>query len=377
MPTTNFLLQGVTPDNHLNSLKWLLSLPDPETIVLSTAYMTKAGLSTLRDAIEPVATSTTLFAGIRNGITSAQALSLSMEMGCRTYTVDTGSRNVVFHPKVYYARNKKEARIIVGSCNLTVGGLISNVEASLSLTLELYDDSGLASNIECMYQHLVSEYTDHVSLVSNVADIKRFFDSGRVVDEMADPVPDPTMPTAPEIDVLSRMPLKTQMPPVYRRRITWSREDTELLGSADTHSRSKLVWQSNPLTRRDLNIPTGLVTNPTGSMLFSKGAMEGIDQRHYFRDDVFSDLPWRIDPQLRHYERVKERFRIIIRNVDHGVFNLQLSHNTRVDTKAYNQGNSMTQLHWGEVRWLIAKDDLLGRTMYLYHETDQFTLEID
>ena len=292
-----------------------------------------------------------------------------MDLGCRTYTVDTGSRNIVFHPKVYYARNREEARIVVGSANLTVGGLVSNVEASLALTLELCNDSDAAvySKLESMFQQLASEYTDHVRLISDITDIRRFFDSGRVVDEMEEPAPEPTMQSNnPEIDVLNRMPLRTHTSPVRNRRMERSPEDTELIGPSDARLHSKLVWQSNPLTRRDLNIPTGPITNPTGSMLFSKGATEEIDQRRYFRENVFPELPWSIDPNLTHYERVEAKFRIVIRNVDYGVFNLQLSHNTRTDTRAYAQKNSMTQLHWGEARNLIAKEDLLDRTMYLY-----------
>ena len=68
MPKTKFLLQGVVHDNHLALLRSLLSLPEPQMIVLSTAFMTKAGLSILQDAIEPIAELTTVFAGIRNGI---------------------------------------------------------------------------------------------------------------------------------------------------------------------------------------------------------------------------------------------------------------------------------------------------------------------
>ena len=380
MPNTKFLLQGVVCDNHLALLGGLLSLPEPQMIVLSTAFMTKAGLSILQDAIEPIAESTTVYAGIRNGITSAQALRLSMDLGCSTYTVDTGSRNVIFHPKVYYARNRREARIIVGSANLTVGGLVSNVEASLTSTLELCNDNdaSVSSEIETMFQQLVSDYTDHVRLLSDIADISRLYDSGRVVDETADPAPDPTVQSNNlEIDVVNRMPLKTRAAPVRRRRLERPPEDTELIGSSGARIHSKLVWQSNPLTRRDLNIPTGSSTNPTGSMLFSKGAIEGIDQRHYFRDNLFSRLRWKTDATRKHYERANARFKIVVRNVDYGVFDLLISHNTSTDSRTYRQGNSMTQLHWGEIRTLIAKEDLIGRSMYLYQETHHFTLEID
>jgi hypothetical protein len=68
---------------------------------------------------------------------------------------------------------------------------------------------------------------------------------------------------------------------------------------------SKLLWTSGPLSQRDLNIPKGSNTNPTGSMLFKKGKTEGIDQRHYFRDEVFSALTWTkdINEDTAHLER--------------------------------------------------------------------------
>jgi len=40
----------------------------------------------------------------------------------------------IFHPKVYLFRNTTEARLIVGSNNLTASGLYVNVEAGLRLS---------------------------------------------------------------------------------------------------------------------------------------------------------------------------------------------------------------------------------------------------
>jgi hypothetical protein len=155
-----------------------------------------------------------------------------------------------------------------------------------------------------------------------------------------------------------------------------------LVPAAPVRDQLSLVWESRPLTRRYLTIPTGANTNPTGSMLFTKGAMDDIDQRHYFRDEVFNGLDWHHDtvPGKEHMERAEAQFRLIIRDVDYGVFTLRLSHNTRTDTAAYEQSNSMTQLHWGEARPLVAREDLLDRTMYLYRDEtdpDLFVLEID
>lgn len=130
----------------------------------------------------------------------------------------------------------------------------------------------------------------------------------------------------------------------------------------------EVLWVSKPLTERDLNIPTGSNTNPTGSMLFKKGEMEDIDQRHYFREEVFKLLDWRKDSKtnLQHYERAESNFRLIILGEDKGVHLLNISHNTNTSSKSYLQNNSMTSISWGVVKPLIANRSLLGKTMVLY-----------
>lgn len=112
-------------------------------------------------------------------------------------------------------------------------------------------------------------------------------------------------------------------------------------------------------------------------MLFTKGAMEHIDQRHYFRDEVFGHLDWQADSRTPHYERTSARFDIIIAGVEYGRYELRISHNTRTDSKAYRQRNSMTQLHWGDARRLVARTDLLERTIYLYKSENRLILEIE
>jgi len=55
-----------------------------------------------------------------------------------------------FHPKVYYFSNKSQAKIYVGSGNLTKGGLYENYEAFLCNTLDRSTDSHLIAEIESM-----------------------------------------------------------------------------------------------------------------------------------------------------------------------------------------------------------------------------------
>lgn len=365
---------------------------------MSVAFMNERGLSVLNDVLAPVAAQTTILAGIRNGITSAQGLQKSLELGCSTYAVDTGSRTVIFHPKIYFSRNNNEARLIVGSANLTIGGLNSNIEASLLLTMELNepDNAALVAELEGNIDGMIAEYDEHVFLVSDNGLIQQLLDSGRVVDESVVPAPTPAGSSRNrDLDMISRMKLKTgkiARPRVERFPAAAEPEAPAAAAApvapapagvaAPVRERFNMVWKSSPLMRRHLTIPTAANTNPTGDRNFTKGAFGDIDQRHYFRDEVFANLDWHFDtaPKLNHMERAEARFQLVIRDVDYGVFTLRLSHNTRTDTVTYIQGNSVTKLHWGAARSLIAHEDLLGRTMYLYRdEVDDglFILEID
>lgn len=65
-------------------------------------------------------------------------LALQGEGSIETY-IHHNEAEVVFHPKVYLLRNDAEARLIVGSNNLTEAGLFMNTEAGLQIDAPLAD----------------------------------------------------------------------------------------------------------------------------------------------------------------------------------------------------------------------------------------------
>lgn len=389
----SILFQGISAADHLSAVKHVLQVELPARVVMSVAFMNARGLSLVREDIKRVAENTTILAGIRNGISSAQGLKTSLEMGCSTYVVDTGSRQLVFHPKVYMSRNVDEARVLVGSANLTYGGLISNIEASILLTLDLSqtDDRTFVERLENQIDGMIAEFPENVLHISDYAAIEDLLASGRVIDESLDQGPTTTGSSRRRsLDSVPRMTLKTRsiaVPTVNPFRQVSEVKATNTLATpigilAPVRERLTLVWKSKPLTRRDLSIPVGANTNPTGSMLFKKGVVENIDHRHYFRDEVFAGLDWQFDTAKgrEHFERTEGRFQLIIRDVNYGIFSLRMSHNSRTDTRAYEQKNSMTQIHWGSVRELVGKEDLLERTLWLYRarfDDGLFVIEID
>lgn len=382
MSFSHFILQGLNEtDDHLTGLSKVFSLSPLERGLVATAFMNRAGADFLAGAIDRHKNAIEVYVGIRNGITSKQALETLMNNGIYPYVVDTASQAYIFHPKVYIASNDIDARMMVGSANVTSGGMARNVEASLYSELSMDSDGELVCSVYSQFDALRENYPENVFRIS-LNDLDRMAAEGLLTDEThASWTASAKAHGSGRADTRRRMRLKTRnMPklPKPERIIHRTAEGTAPTAFIN-HS---LLWKSGRLTRRDLNIPTGTNTNPTGSMLLKKGdASQDIDQRFYFRQQVFVKEAWENDPDPRysHLERCTCQFRFVIKGIDYGVFSLRLSHNTRTDTATFAQKNSMTQIHWGEARPLIAREDLLDSICRLYapDENGVYTLVFD
>lgn len=389
----NILLQGITHDNHCAAVERVLAVKDLVRATISVAYMRASGLALIGGGLEKVAEKTTLIAGVRNGVTTAQAFELALELGCRLYAFDTGSRSIVYHPKTYVSTNNQISRVLIGSANLTYGGLIENVEASVELELQhsKKPQKRLASKLQDELDNLATSYPDHVTRVADKQKIGQLFDSGMLLDESTAVVSTPLAGTndrattdVTRIRLHVNRPIRSKPKP-FRGG---SRDTVSTVGIAPASitrgisARWNLVWESKPLTRRALTIPRGKNTNPTGSMLLGKGQLDGVDHRSHFRDSIFAELKWKQDarPNFSHIERTSADFQLILCNIDCGTYRLKLSHDTRTDSRSYLQRNSMTSLHWGAARRHIAREQLLDSILSLYKNADnprRFLIEVD
>src|ERR1700682_2682736 len=188
MATAEFILQGFTARTHRTALRDLFTISKLRAALLSVAYVKESGVEEIESELGANASRTTVFAGIRNDITSYQGLArLHRIGGLKLYTVDTGSRHVVFHPKVYLARGKTAAKIIVGSANLTLGGLNNNIEGGVVLAFDEADlrDGALFSTIESELIALPVDYPSHVVRITHVRQLDEMLADGRLVDELA------------------------------------------------------------------------------------------------------------------------------------------------------------------------------------------------
>lgn len=122
MTESSFIFQGVTEFTHEAALDKMLNPQDFESAIFSVAFVRRSGVRLLQKRIMPIASKITVFAGIRNPITSSQGLGLLLELGARVYCVDVGQSRRIFHPKIYFSKSGNQAALMVGSANLTMGG---------------------------------------------------------------------------------------------------------------------------------------------------------------------------------------------------------------------------------------------------------------
>ncbi len=392
-----FILQGVTPKTHTEAVRELFNTPNIQQVLLSVAFVSESGVQQIEDELKAYAPHVTIFAGIRNDITSHQGLTSLHNIGGKLYTVDTGSRTVIFHPKLYLVIGKTNARLVIGSANLTLGGLNNNIEAGMLIDFDLTDpsDKAVVDEIETQLTTLPIEYPDHVVEVGAITDLDEMLANGRLVDEMAVPPPRPTTSAKGVAggDVIPRINLKVV--PLHRalKRAKAPPKKKPVKAPATVAAGEiminpapqavgvefELVWESKPLTRRDLTIPTAEGTHATGSVNLDKGLLpENVDHRHYFRDDVFPHLLW--STRTDTVDEAFAKFQLVLKGISYGEFDLAIRHTNSTDSKAYKQKNAMTRLSWGPMREYVARPDLINRTLTIYRDKvdpKRFVLEID
>lgn len=402
MASKSFILQGFTPRTHKEAVLALFDLDDIKRVIVSVAFVNLGGVELLEHPLKKHKAKTTAFIGIRNDITTIQGAQRLLDLGVDLYTIDTGTRRIIYHPKIYLVRGAKRAKLVVGSANLTPGGLNNNIEAGIVVECDLENsaDKALVECIEKAFDDARAAYPDNIHKITTAAQLNDRYTSGLLIDEMAASPPKPSTSGAPtsddttpriklrvspvfsSISVIKRAAKKATSKPVTKRALGKKRAagPVEKEQQPAVGVQLELVWESKELTRRDLVIPKkGTNTNPTGSISLDKGLLPPeIDHRHYFRDDVFWGLTWA--HKSKTVDDAYAKFQLVVKGVSYGEFDLRIAHTTSTTTRSYKQRNAMSRLSWGAAREYVARPDLIGRRLSLYRDNaspKKFVLEID
>jgi hypothetical protein len=310
--------------------------------------------------------------------------------------------DVEFHPKtIHIIKSDDSTAAAVGSSNLTASGLGRNVEASITLNsgedgvreldqvaaavdrwLGMTEDNGVFrvesdDDVQALVNRRIinlPQPTRRRRRQTTGPSTERLPSRGRTwqpsrpgwLPDISQLIPPPADDACePEPEVQSPPPAPAPPPQATPSTATTT---TPMAPAASVPSgQFQLTWRSRGLTRRDLTIPNAAGTHATGSMLWKQGDST-IDQRHWFRDVAFAGLSWLSDLQKPHLERSRARFHFTVLGAPSGTFDLKLSHKTDTTSRSYAQKNSMTQVHWGAARAIIAREDLIGRSMSLYRK---------
>lgn len=382
MANAKFLLQGNSvKGNHKNLFNQLRNITGK--LLIATAFLRSEGVILLKELLKQSNSKIEMYVGIRNGVTSKQGLEELLELEIYPYVIDTGANNFIFHPKVILAYDELKAISIVGSANLTLGGLVNNIEASTILELDMTQegDKNYVVSLETAFSNLtVEENKENITQITQIEDILKLYDEGKIIDESI--ISHRFIGnTVKNCRVTPRMHVHTEKVKEINNKKKSGIQKVSVNQERELVNTSWIkVWESKPLKERDLNIPTGANTHATGSMTLKKGMYEDIDQRIYFRKSVFNELEWEHRKKgASHLEYATGEFFIVIEGINYGKYFLELKHDPRTDTKSYLQNNAMTHLLWKEAKELIANRNLLGKRLELYKlkDSNEFVINID
>jgi HKD family nuclease len=151
---TNFIVQ---PDSGVRLGDYLLLQLQQQKWThfrAAIAFVKQSGVRYLRDALIEFSRHATVKISVGIDVSGTSMEGLHDLLDCvqdrGEIWVYHNENNSTFHPKIYLFRNETHASVVIGSGNLTAGGLFTNYEASLATLLDLSqgEDRMLLEQIE-------------------------------------------------------------------------------------------------------------------------------------------------------------------------------------------------------------------------------------
>lgn len=380
MADLKYIMQGFEEKvNFCDEIISLLADYKYKEVYILTAFINDAAVYNLETALKSTKTNPIFITGIRNGVTTVQALRRLFELNVQICTFDTARSDSIFHAKTVWGKGDDEAKIICGSANITTGGLANNIEAGIVLDLSFEEecDRILNSEIEDYILKITSNYPENVKKITKAKDIEELFDQGLLVDEnkkVKRTVGDLKSKEHYSTTIISRFPLvkrkmmfptskSKQLEAIYRR-----------INDITLADKCIEVWRSKKLKKTHLGITNKNNTRPKGEMSLGKGKYNDIDPYTYFRGEVFGKLKW--GKNKNGDEIAVANFTLIISGINYGVFKLEILHK-RKGMVAYKQANYVTSIRWGECSRIIRNKSLLDKQFVLLKSQKQGDFVID
>lgn len=155
-------------------------LKESQKAYISVAFLKMSGLSLIMDALKKFLSNNgelQIIAGQNFGLTEPEALTCLFDLlknhsESKLYLYKAASADCIFHPKMYLFESKKDGKIILGSANMTKGGISSNNEVSISFECKL--DSEIWKQSISTFNTYISN-SEPATLLA-IAQYKSFYD---------------------------------------------------------------------------------------------------------------------------------------------------------------------------------------------------------
>ncbi|HEX4806850.1 MAG TPA: phospholipase D family protein [Conexibacter sp.] len=388
-PTARFVGQPIAPDDTAACfLRDALAQPDVERLVIAVAWTRFGGLVRIADELRGFRARggrARLITGIDEGGATRPGLALALLLFDDVMILhDAGGRT--FHPKVYLAEGTSAARLLVGSSNLTAGGLYFNFEASVELRFSLPADGrdpalvGARAYLEALEGDACSDVLTPEALNVLAADPRYRIAATERRRVAADSDSRPTVDTDAAVDQPSvafpPSSTATSFPPPLdgdQRRL---RRELEGAASAPLPASrgpqpavSAVARWTKILAPTDAQRPPKSGSNPTGNLRLVR-ARQPIDQTTWFRHELFARCDWqpRLDRRGNPIEVATVAMDVVVRGVALGALDITVDHAAHRES---GQDNHTTVLHWGPVLGpMLRAADLTGATLAIVRLVD-------
>lgn len=387
----SFLGQGFDPPLDIRVGDLLLNLlfkTHFHTFTILSAFASEGGVRGLTMQIQNAKKhlSVNVIVGVDQQGTSREALEelLRWEANCFVFHQN---EKAIFHPKIYLFEGIDDSTVIVGSSNLTVGGLFSNVESSIMLETQNKEESGeLIETLKTYFKGLF-DFSDPNLLPLTSSLIEDLVKLEKVPKEIDRTQQHNLKRINQEVKELAErlFPKRTTSKPplafIRKSARKKSRISQEIVILSETREdfEGNLVWQRRKLPASSVQ-KSKMGTNPTGGLRLVQDDFEvegkKIDQTTYFRNALFGVYDWTIIKQNPLVEVTKVPVKIYIFDEDFGAHLLEIRHKPSGEA---SQGNYTTSVSWGEMGEIVREKDLEGRRLSLYQtsEKDLFCIVID
>ncbi|MFL5898018.1 MAG: hypothetical protein ACJ76D_06090 [Solirubrobacterales bacterium] len=349
-------------------MKAKLGDPDVESLTIVAAWMRFGGLRRLKPDIESFRErggALRLILGIDEGVATRPGLLLALNIADEAFVFHDRSGRT-FHPKVYLGEGRKGAWLLVGSSNVTAGGLFSNYEASLEAYFEFPTDRDAAAllGVQEWIRLLLGDRDLCLPLDQNLVD--QLCASSRYLVADGEKRRAASSGSHGDPDLFgSSVHSKGPVPglPVEARTEREEMEGVEMTAeNAPSPAGAVLAW-SKTLSKSDAQHPTNPSTNPLGNVRLTKGNSP-YDWRIWFREELFAEEEWqqRTDRMGNPIEVASVSFLVIVDGEEVGIVDLEVDHAPHRES---DQSNHATVLHWGPLTPTFRTSDYSGYELTL------------